>query len=51
MEDEIRKPAVYLDLQEDRHNERLLKRLTEQSREEAATLEERFAFWMDLIDR
>jgi hypothetical protein len=51
MEDDIRKPVVYLDLYEDAGKERLLKRLTGQSPDEASSLEERFAFWMDLVDR
>jgi hypothetical protein len=51
MEEDIRKPVVYLDLAHSGNKESTLKRLTVLSRGEASTLEERLAFWMDLIDR
>ncbi len=51
MEDENRKQAVYLDLQEVLDPDRRLKREPARTPEEAASLEERYSSWLDLLDR
>ena len=51
MEEDIRKPVVYLDLQETDDSAQSIKPDQRRSREETASLKEREAFWIDLIDR
>ena len=51
MEDDIRKPVVYLDLRADGKKKPVDKHLSGRTSEEAASLEDRLAFWLDLLDR